>query len=150
MSIKTLISILLKEITLDKLQNSKCFMKNFLLLCFTITLFAACGGDNSETIKKQLVGEWSINAATINGNDGLELLSGTQFAFDEASIQSNLLPLLGMDIEKAPYTVSNQVIQINDDIKFAIKEISDETMTITFEFTPEGAPLSKYELQLVK
>lgn len=126
-------------------------MKIFLLLFFAITFFAACNSDNSEAIKKQLVGQWTFNNGTIDGEDGSDRLNGTAFSFTETTVTSNLLPLLGFENETMPYTVMNNTIRVNDKMDFEIKEIEKGVATISFEFAPEESENeSKYEISLAK
>jgi len=126
-------------------------MRANLLLLFTLLFcLTACTDENSQQQEEQLQGTWQFQSASIGGSteDG-ELLSGTTFEFQEKTLTSNLLPLLGLPNEKATFELEGQKIIINDDLHFEVSNLEESNMTISFEFAPSGTPM-QYEINFTK
>ncbi len=122
-------------------------MKNYLLLFACLCCLAACNTDTTQATKASLQGTWKLETAKVDGQDRMEMLSGTVFEFDAENVTSNLLPEFGLDNQTMPYTLEDGNIKIQDKIVLNIKSLDEEKLDIAFDFQPEGTPKPfEYEL----
>ena len=128
-------------------------MKHILFTFFSAILLTACQSETQDSTNNELIGDWIFESAAIDGNtdDGNALLSSTSFSFTTDKVSCNLFEQLGIHSTQADYKIKEEQIIVEDNkIRFNIKTLEANKLSLSFEAMPDGTTSRQFEINLKK